>query len=173
MRCDGSWGRVFVASVTGHLGVYRAAVIEVCHRLGLVPVFMEGFAAESPPPLAVCRSKIDSCGAVVLLVAHRYGSRPPGETLGYTELEYEYAVQRGKPLLIFRVEESFPWPPTDVDRGDDAVALARFVERVGVHTLRGFGDLAVFREDVMLALQPSAMLMSGSSGFGEAPDPGG
>ena len=131
---------------------------------------MEGFAPESPPPLTVCRSKIDSCGAVVLLVAHRYGSRPPGETLGYTELEYEYAAQRGKPLLIFRVEESFPWPPTDVDRGDDAVALARFVERVGVHTLRGFGDLAVFREDVMLALQPSAMLTSRGSGFGEAPD---
>ena len=42
MRCDGSRGRVFVASVTGHLGVYRAAVIEVCHRLGLVPGFSDG-----------------------------------------------------------------------------------------------------------------------------------
>jgi hypothetical protein len=91
-------------------------------------------------------------------------------TLGYTELEYEYAAQRGKQLHIFRVEESFPWPPLDVDRGDDAVALARFVERVGVHTIRRFGDLAMFREDVMLTLQPYAMVTSGGSGFREAPD---
>lgn len=170
MQCEEVRQRIFVASATGHLGAYRAAAIEVCHRLGLIPVFMEDFAPESPPPLAVCRSKIDSCGAVILLVAHRYGSRPPGEMLGYTELEYEYAVQRGKRLHVFRVEESFPWPPPDVDRGDDAVALARFVERVGVHTIRGFGDLGMFREDVMLALQPYAMVTPGHIDLREAGD---
>jgi hypothetical protein len=31
---------IFVASATGHLGAYRAAAIEVCHRLGLLPVFI-------------------------------------------------------------------------------------------------------------------------------------
>lgn len=129
---------------------------------------MEDFAPESPPPLAVCRRKIDSCGAVILLVAHRYGSRPPGETLGYTELEYEYAVQRGKQLHIFRVEENFHWPPPDIDRGDDAVALAQFVRRVSVHTTRRFGDLAGFREDLMLTLQPYAIVTPGPSGFREA-----
>ncbi|MGH3976067.1 MAG: tetratricopeptide repeat protein, partial [Pseudonocardiaceae bacterium] len=129
---------------------------------------MEDFTLESPPPLAVCQDKIDSCGAVVLLLAHRYGSRPPGETLGYTELEYEYAVQCGKQLHIFRVEESFPWPPTDVDRGDDAVALARFGKRVGVHTIGRFGDLARFREDLVLALRPYAMARPGHSDLREA-----
>ena len=69
-------------------------------------MFMEDFPPESLSPLDVCRRKIDSCHAVILLIAHRYGSRPPGETLGYTELEYEYAVERGKQLHIFRVEES-------------------------------------------------------------------
>jgi Domain of unknown function (DUF4062)/NB-ARC domain/Tetratricopeptide repeat len=162
--------RIFIASATGHLVGYRAAAIEVCHRLWLTPVFMEDFAAESPPPLAVCRRKIDSCGAVILLVGHRYGSRPPGETLGYTELEYEYAVQCGKQLHVFRVEEGFPWPPPDVDRGGDAVALARFVKRVGVHTVRRFGDLARFREDLMLTLQPYARVTLSGSGVGEAGD---
>jgi Domain of unknown function (DUF4062) len=112
------------ASATGHLMVYRAAAIEICHRLELTPVFMEEFAPESPP-LAVCREKIDNCGAIVLLVAHRYGSRPPGETLGYTEMEYEYALEHGKQLHLFRVDESFPWPPTDVDSGDDVPVAGR------------------------------------------------
>jgi hypothetical protein len=168
VQYDEARKRIFIASATGHLSVYRAAAIEVCRRLWLTPVFMEGFPPESPPPLAVCRGKIDSCGAVVLLVAHRYGSRPPGEILGYTELEYEYAVQRGKQLHVFRVDEGFPWPPTDLDSGDDAVALARFVERVGVHTTRRFGDLPMFREDLMLALQPYVMVMPGGIGFREA-----
>ena len=168
MRCDEPRQRVFIASATGHLGVYRAAAIEVCHRLGLLPVFMEEFAPESPPPLAVCRRKIESCDAVILLIAHRYGSRPPGEALGYTELEYEYAVERGKPLHIFRVEQDFPWPPVDIDRGEDAVALARFVQRVGVHTTRRFGDLPEFREDLLLTLQPYAIGALGASGVREA-----
>jgi NB-ARC domain/Domain of unknown function (DUF4062)/Tetratricopeptide repeat len=129
---------------------------------------MEDFVPESPPPLAVCRDKIEGCGAVVVLVGHRYGSRPPGETLGYTELEYDYALRRGKSLHIFRVEESFPWPPPEVERGADAVALARFVERVSAHTLRGFGDLGAFREDLMLALLPYARGGSGPGGGREA-----
>ncbi|MBV9011116.1 MAG: DUF4062 domain-containing protein [Pseudonocardiales bacterium] len=167
MQGDGARQRIFIASATGHLGTYRAAAVEVCHRLGLTPVLMEEFTPESPPPLTVCREKIKSCGSVVLLIAHRYGSRPPGEALGYTELEYEYAVQHGRQLHIFLIEEGFPWPPTEVDRGDDAAALARFVERVGGHTIRRFGDLAIFREDLMLALQRYAMVAPGQIGLRE------
>jgi hypothetical protein len=69
---------------------------------------MEEFPPESPPPLAVCRRKIDTCHAVILLIAHRYGSRPLGETLGYTELEYEYAVQRGSSCISSESRMIFP-----------------------------------------------------------------
>lgn len=64
-------------------------------------------------------------------MAHRYGSRPPGEVLSYTELEYEWALShRDIALLPFVVDESFPWKPADIDSGTDAQALNRFVRRL-------------------------------------------
>ena len=36
----------------------------------------------------------EGCGIFVLLLAHRYGSRPDGEERSYTELEYDVSVRR-------------------------------------------------------------------------------
>ena len=69
--------KVFISSASGALGPYRQAAVEVCHRLGHQPVFMEDFDPQRPPPEDVCRAKVDGCDALVLLLAHRYGSRPP------------------------------------------------------------------------------------------------
>jgi hypothetical protein len=68
--------------------------VEVCHRLGLTPVYMEEFVPERPPPVEACRRAVESCEAFVLLLAHRYGARPPGEERSYTELEYGWALSR-------------------------------------------------------------------------------
>jgi tetratricopeptide (TPR) repeat protein len=148
--------RVFVSSASGALAPYRHAAVEVCHRLGLTPVHMEEFDPERPPPVEVCRREVESCEVVVLLLAHRYGARPPGEERSYTELEYEWALgRRGVSLLAFVVDPAFAWPPPDIDRGADAEALARFVARVqSSHVVKRFGELAAFREDLMLALKP-------------------
>lgn len=148
--------RVFISSASGALGPYRLAAVEVCHRLGLTPVHMEEFSPERPPPVQVCRREIDSCAVVVLLVAHRYGSRPPGDHRSYTELEYDWALRHAdRPLLAFVVDSDFPWPPLEVDRGPDAEALSRFVARVkSSHLVRPLSGLAKFREDLILALRP-------------------
>lgn len=74
---------------------------------------------------------VQSCDVFVLLLAHRYGARPPGGQLSYTELEYGWAINRPEmPLLAFVADPAFPWPPLEVDRGADAEALARFVANV-------------------------------------------
>jgi hypothetical protein len=148
--------RIFIASASGALGPYRKAAIDVCHRLGLVPIHMENFDPEQTAPIAVCRREVDRCDGMVLLLAHRYGARPPGEMLSYTELEYEWAVKEARiPLLPFVVDHAFPWPPLDIDRGDDAIALASFVATVkSLHTVKRFNEVIAFREDLLLALRP-------------------
>ncbi len=119
--------RVFISSTSGALLPYRLAAVEVCHRLGLTPVYMEEFDPQRPTPAEVCRRALEGSDVYVLLLAHRYGARPPGQEFSYTELEYQWATSRADmPMLAFVVDPAFPWPPPDIDRGTDADALARF-----------------------------------------------
>lgn len=147
--------RVFISSASGALAPYRQAAVEVCHRLGLTPVYMERFDPQRPPPERVCRAEVESCDVFVLLLAHRYGSRPPGQELSYTELEYGWAVNRPRmPLLAFVVDPAFAWPPPDIDRGADADALARFAARVrSSHLVKVLAGVGPFREDLIVALK--------------------
>ena len=145
---------MFISSATGALAPYRSAAVDVCHRLGFEPVNMEEFPPERPPPVDVCRRAVEACDILVLLLAHRYGSRPEGDERSYTEVEYDVACASGLALLAFVVDPDQPWPPRDIDR-DGADALDRFVARVGkAHTIRRFGAVERFREDLILALRP-------------------
>jgi len=146
--------RVFISSTSGALKPYRLAAVEVCHRLGLTAVHMEEFDPQRPTPEHVCRSALESCDVYVLLLAHRYGARPPGQRLSYTELEYHWATSRADmPMLAFVVDPEFAWPPPDIAQGTDADALAQFKTRVITnHVVRPLRELAAFREDLMLAL---------------------
>src|SRR4051812_24914139 len=93
--------RVFISSTTGTLSPYRDAAIDACRRHGIVPVYMESFTSSTEPPIDVCRREVDTCNALLLLLADRYGARPPGEIYSYTELEYDWAVSQDIPILPF------------------------------------------------------------------------
>lgn len=139
--------RVFISSASGdQLSRYRKAAVKVCHRLGLVPVHMEEFDPQRSAPVQVCREQVESCQVFVLLLAHRYGSRPDGELLCYTELEYEWAVRRPEMgVLAFVAAPEFPWPFREIDLGADADAMAAFVARVqAAHTVTPLGSPTAF-----------------------------
>ncbi len=144
--------RIFVSSVGGALAPYRRAVVDICHRLGLVPVHMEEFGTDPAPPLEVCLRLVESADAMVVLVAHRAGRVPPGETLTYTELEHARAVELGIDVHAFVVDEELPWLPEEV-REPEAWRVRAFVDRLRAsHTTQTFRDVPKFREDVMAAL---------------------
>ena len=148
--------RVFISSASGALREYRNAAIEICQRLGLDPVFMEEFDPERAPPLDVCRRKVESCHAIVLLLAHRFGSRPRGDSRSFTEIEYDTAMACRPPknLLAFVIDPTFPWPPSDLDAGSDREALTHFAARVQeLHMTRPFGDIGKFREELLVVLR--------------------
>jgi tetratricopeptide (TPR) repeat protein len=145
---------VFISSASGALLPYRSAAVAVCRRLGMTPVHMEEFDPGRPPPVDVCRREVQSCDVLVLLLAHRYGCRPAGHDVSYTELEYRWAVgDEAVAVLPFVVDPAFPWPPGEVDRGDDEEALAAFLATVQTqHVVGTFGDVTRFREDLLVAL---------------------
>ena len=104
--------RVFVSSTSRDLVEFRAAAMGAIRRVGCVAVVMEDFPAGPRPALQVCLDGVETCDAVVAIVAHRYGDAPVGESQSYTELECRHAVDKlDKPLYAFLVDEAFTtWP---------------------------------------------------------------
>jgi tetratricopeptide (TPR) repeat protein len=151
----------FISSASGSLEDYRAAAMDACSRHEITPIAMERFTADDQPPIEVCQAKVRSAHVLILLLADRYGVRPDGHDRSYTELEYDWAMQHGIPVLTYVATDGFSWsgPPRDAaalsQYTEDMAALQRFIARVKkAHTVKRFAGLDNFRMDLYEALMP-------------------
>ncbi|WP_432837605.1 DUF4062 domain-containing protein [Dactylosporangium sp. CA-092794] len=118
--------RVYLSGTNSGTEAYREAVSDACSRLG-----MELLPAEAGGDLPA----IDASDVVVLVVGHRYGYIPAGESRSVTELEYQWALERNRPLLAFVVDPAHPWPANQIDRGAAGEALEQFVDQLTAQRL--------------------------------------
>jgi Domain of unknown function (DUF4062) len=145
--------RVFIASAKGVLVEYRRAVVEVCQRIGLTAVHMDQFYPDELPPIDVCRRYVETTDAVVLIIAHRYGSRPPGQSLSFTELEYDHALSIGRPVYPWVADEEYWATAHPDDQYDDEAATRRFIGRLNErHTVKPLQDVSDFKLDLTARL---------------------
>ncbi|MBN1967323.1 MAG: DUF4062 domain-containing protein [Anaerolineae bacterium] len=144
---------VFISSTSKDLTDYRKMAIHVCQRLGMPPIPMEDFGPDTANAIEVCKKKVDDAEIYLGIFAHRYGWIPDGHDISITEMEYNWAMERGIPALIFMVDEDAPWPPKDIERGAGYEKLKRFKEKLmGKHVVRFFKDLDGFRDDLFVYL---------------------
>src|SRR3954453_12728367 len=123
--------RVFVSSTAVDLGLHREAVRAGIQQLGARDVSMENFGARDERPKEECLRLIrDECDAFVGIYAHRYGFVPESDTVSITEAEYNEATASDRPRLIYLVNESAPWPPPHIDRGESFDKLSAFKRRL-------------------------------------------
>lgn len=106
---------VFISSTFSDLKEYRQAVAESLARLNLHAVGIEAFGASDESPLKAGLNALDASDIVVVIVAWRIGYIPPGDGRSLIELEYDRAVEAGKPTLCFLLAEEQPWPPSLMD----------------------------------------------------------
>lgn len=92
--------QVFVSSTYVDLLEERKEVIQVLLELDCIPIGMELFPASDDDQWSFIQSVIDDCDYYVLILAGRYGSCSE-DGLGYTEMEYRYALKTGKPIISF------------------------------------------------------------------------
>ena len=129
--------KVFVASTYQDLQDYRAAATR--------SVLMAGNLSED---MSYCRQAILRrwmCHAaasgrrdlMILLIAHRYGTPPEGHDRSVTELEFDRAVTLNLPILAFRVDPEYPWPPRLWSRAGDRARLETFLGRVSAKVTVG------------------------------------
>lgn len=135
---------VFVSSTYADLEPHRA---EVQHRLvGLEQVVkgMEYFGSSPDTPLDTCLKNISDCKLFILLVGASYGSIHPELEKSFTELEYDYAIQKKIPVLVYMADMNSTTvgiPPAGVDTKHVA-ELDSFKERLKkTHTISTFTSI--------------------------------
>lgn len=92
--------QVFVSSTYVDLVEERRAVIQALLELDCFPAGMEMFPAANEDQWTLIREVIDLSDYYVVVVGGRYGS-VSAAGISYTEMEYDYAVSQGIPILGF------------------------------------------------------------------------
>ncbi len=92
--------QVFVSSTYEDLREERHEVIQALLELDCIPAGMELFPATDDDQWTLIKRVIDECDYYILIIGGRYGSIGPSG-ISYTEQEYLYAVETGKPIIAF------------------------------------------------------------------------
>ena len=98
--------QVFISSTYTDLIEERKKVQEILLMADCIPAGMEAFVATTEEQFQIIKKVIDFCDYYVLILGKRYGSINPETGLSYTEMEYEYAVSKGVPVLVFALDDS-------------------------------------------------------------------
>ena len=124
--------QVFISSTYTDLVKERKMVIESVLLADCIPSGMESFSATDTAQFEVIKKVIDLCDYYVLIIGGRYGTINNKADISYTEMEYNYAVAKKIPVLVFAI--------------DDKVILTD--EKKETDELKK-GKLLVFKEKVM------------------------
>ncbi|MEQ9859209.1 DUF4062 domain-containing protein [Pectobacterium versatile] len=92
--------QVFVSSTYEDLRIERQEVMNALLELDCIPSGMELFPAADEDQWSLIKGIIDECDYYILILGGRYGSISP-KGIGYTEMEYQYALDTGKPIIAF------------------------------------------------------------------------
>lgn len=97
--------QVFISSTYTDLLPERQAAVSSILKAGHIPAGMELFTSADRSQMETIKQWIDESDVYMLILGGRYGSVEPSSRISYTELEYDYAVQQGKPLFAVVITE--------------------------------------------------------------------
>jgi tetratricopeptide (TPR) repeat protein len=122
---------VMISSTARDLPEHREKVMHACLRLGMFyPEMMEHLSAADANAVEVSLRMVEDAEVYLGVFGFRYGYVPPGADASITETEYDRAVERGIPRLIFLMHDDHPLRATDVETGAGAEKLKALKERL-------------------------------------------
>lgn len=98
--------QVFISSTFADLVEERKKILDVLFMADCIPAGMEAFVAADTEQFEVIKKVIDLCDYYVLIIGKRYGSIHPDTGKSYTEMEYDYAIEQGIPVLVFAIDDN-------------------------------------------------------------------
>src|SRR3990172_2535811 len=144
--------KIFVSSTWDDLAEYRACVLRGIDRLrhqGDVVEWLgtEAFSAADQTPLDECLAFVNQADVYVGIFGVRYGSKPQGSDISFTEAEFRRAAERKIPCLLFLIdEENARVRPADFERAPESLArlqeLKKEIKQIcGVNPFKSPEDL--------------------------------
>lgn len=110
--------QVFVSSTYEDLREERQEVMHALLELDSIPSGMELFPAADEDQWSLIKGVIDECDYYILILGGRYGSVSP-DGVGYTEMEYQYALETGKPIIAFLHKDPDSLPKKKTEQTED------------------------------------------------------
>lgn len=113
--------QVFVSSTFLDLQDARKEVMQALLELKCIPSGMELFPAADEDQWSLIKKVIDDSDYYIVIIAGRYGSIGP-DGHSYTEMEYRYATETGKPIIGFVHEDPGSLPSKSCEISDEGKA---------------------------------------------------
>lgn len=110
--------QVFVSSTYTDLLEERQEIMHALLELDCIPAGMELFPASNDDQWSLIKGVIDDCDYYIVIIAGRYGSTG-SDGLSYTEMEYRYALETGKPVIAFLHKEPESIPKKHSEKTDE------------------------------------------------------
>lgn len=107
--------QVFVSSTYTDLLEARQEVMQALLESDCIPAGMELFPAADDDQWTLIKRVIDDCDYCIVIIAGRYGSLGR-DGKSFTQLEYEYAISRKKPVIAFLHKEPGKLPADDTEK---------------------------------------------------------
>lgn len=135
--------RIFLSSTALDLMAHRDKVDDTLLRLQQQSVRMERFGPRPGIPVEECERLAADCDVLICVVAHRYGYEPEPGKGSITRREVEAAQRAGKPVLVWIVDDAFPWAETkerDIPIRSDTVVAESATVSEGADAGRSLQD---------------------------------
>jgi len=130
--------KVMISSTAIDLPEHRDLVKDACLRQGMFPVMMEHLPAADADAIAESLRMVNEADIYLGIFAYRYGYVPEGYHISITEMEYNCAVERGIPRLIFLMHKKHPLTAEDFETGESAVKIEALKKRLKVERVVNF-----------------------------------
>ncbi|MBV9258674.1 MAG: DUF4062 domain-containing protein [Ktedonobacteraceae bacterium] len=121
---------VVISSTTQDLLEHRVKVMDACLRQDMFPKMMEHLPTNGDDAIKASLKLVDEADLYIGIFAYRYGYVPEGHDLSITEMEYNHAVKRNIPRLIFIMHDEHPIKGSDVEKGAGAIKIEALKERM-------------------------------------------
>lgn len=107
--------QIFVSSTYADLSEERGRVIGTIFKFDCIPAGLQSFPAMDVDLFEYIKREIDESDYFLLIIGGRYGSVDK-QGVSWTEREYNYAVQKGIPVLAFDQADYLQLPANKTDQ---------------------------------------------------------
>ena len=141
--------QVFLSSTYEDLREERSAAILALLKMDCFPAGMELFPSSDDSVWQIIKKTIEESDYYVLIIAGRYGSISNDGVTSWTEREYDYAQEIGKPTFVFLYKNI-----DDITKGkiDNEEKVRAFREKVGERFCVTCNNIDALRADITLAI---------------------